>query len=70
VRFIDPSLGTTKNGQPARIVEAVWIPEWSRWASLNYNGSASLWIDEAFHKRFVSEAEWERPGQQALEAQP
>ena len=58
VRFIDPVLGRTKDGRPARVLEAVWVPEWERWASIDTSGmSASLWRDYEFRKLFVPEAE-------------
>jgi hypothetical protein len=58
VRFIDPLAGRTKEGTPARILEAVWIEAWERWASVNTDGtSASLWRDGVFRKMFIPETE-------------
>jgi hypothetical protein len=58
VRFIDPIAGRTKEGKPARVLEAVWIHEWERWASIDTNGmSASLWREDVFRKMFIPEAE-------------
>jgi hypothetical protein len=58
MRFIDPTSGRTKNGAPSRVLEAVWIKEWERWASIDTSGmSASLWRDEVFRKMFIPEAE-------------
>jgi hypothetical protein len=58
VRFIDPLLGRTKDGRPARVLEAVWIPEWERWASIDTSGmSASLWRDGDFRQKFIPEME-------------
>ena len=56
MRFIDPVLGVTKDGKPARVLEAVWIPEWEHWASIDTSGrSASLWRDDEFRKKFIPE---------------
>ena len=58
MRFIDPLAGRTKEGTPARILEAVWIEDWERWASVNTDGtSASLWQDGVFRKMFIPETE-------------
>ena len=58
MRFIDPLAGRTKEGTPARILEAVWIGDWERWASVNTDGTtASLWRDDVFRKMFIPETE-------------
>jgi hypothetical protein len=58
VRFLDPIAGRTKEGKPARVLEAVWIQEWERWASIDTNGmSASLWRDDVFRKMFMPEGD-------------